>query len=397
VSRGGRLAAAARRARQVPGLLTPLGRGVLVLGLVTLVAAVGLNWQEFVQLGAVAIALVGLALVWQGLPDGAATTLQLRPTRLVEGGVGATATIHIRAGASPMLSPKVVVPFGHREVGLRFPFMGPYAEREASVDLSGLPRGVHLVGPVVHEKVDPVGLVSRRVSTGTATELFVGPRVVELSVFAGGLVNDLDGATSQQLSMSDLSFHALREYVPGDDLRHVHWRSSAKAGELLVRQYHETRRGHVTILVDDCAAAYRRLRDFELAVSVAASIALRAVRDDFDTYLRCGPFIARGRNAAEMTDATCRFVLDAEDGYLPTTVEAADAATGTGMLIQVTGAARDVVDLHAGAARFGHGVDRLVARADSEGSPVVDDSGPVRQLTVTELQMLPDLLARGRR
>ena len=40
---------------------------------------------------------------------------------------------------------------------------------------------------------------------------------------------DLEGVPSDQLSMSDLAFHALREYVPGDDLRHVHWRSSAKA------------------------------------------------------------------------------------------------------------------------------------------------------------------------
>lgn len=394
---GGRLAAAATWLRRIPGLLTPLGRGVLALGVVTLVLAVSLNWQEFVQLGAVAVALVGLALLWQGLPGGPATTLTLQPTRLVEGGVGATATIHVRAGATPMLSPKLVLPFGRREVGLRLPFMGPYAERTSSVELDGLPRGVHLVGPVIHERIDPVGLVSRRVSSGTAIELFVGPRVVELSVFAGGLVNDLDGATSQQLSMNDLAFHALREYVPGDDLRHVHWRSSAKAGELLVRQYHETRRGHVTILVDDWAAAYRRLRDFELAVSVAASIARRAVRDDFDTYLRCGPHVARGRSAAEMTDATCRFVLDAEDGYVPTSVDVSDAVTGTGLLIQVTGASRDLVDLHAAAGRFGQGVDQLVVRTDSEGAPAVDDSGPVRRLTVPQLQVLPDLLARGRR
>ena len=135
----------------------------------------------------------------------------------------------------------------------------------------------------------------------------MAPRVTDLSVFAGGLTNDLDGATSQQLSMSDLAFHALREYVPGDDLRHVHWRSSAKAGELLVRQYHETRRGHVTILVDASRSSYPRADDFELAVSVAASIALRAVRDDFDTSLRCGPHLARGRSAAAMTDVACRF------------------------------------------------------------------------------------------
>ena len=137
--------------------------------------------------------------------------------------------------------------------------------------------------------------------------------------------------------MSDLAFHALREYVPGDDLRHVHWRSSAKAGELLVRQYHETRRGHVTILLDPARSSYPRLRDFELAVSVAASIALRAVRDDFDTYLRCGPHLARSRSAAAMTDIACRFALEAEDDYLPHSADAADAVAGTGLVVQVTG------------------------------------------------------------
>ncbi len=160
-----------------------------------------------------------------------------------------------------------------------------------------MPRGVHVVGPVIYEKTDPVGVISRRFETGAPLALLVSPVVVDLAVFAGGLTNDLDGATSQQLSMSDLAFHALREYVPGDDLRHVHWRSSAKAGELLVRQFHESRRGHVTILLDADRSSYPRRRDFELAVSVATSVALRAVRDDFDTYLRCGPHLARSREA----------------------------------------------------------------------------------------------------
>ncbi|CAM3494438.1 DUF58 domain-containing protein [Nocardioides zeicaulis] len=397
MSRAGRLGPLARGARRLPGLLTPLGRGVLALGVLALGTAVLLNWQEFVQLGVVALVLVALGLLWQGLPGEPATGLVLRPSRLVEGGSTATATIRLRAGATPMLFPRLVVPVGHREVGLRLPFTAPFSEHTASVALPALPRGVHRVGPVAHDKADPVGLVSRRVSTGSAAELFVAPRVVDLAVFAGGLTNDLDGATSQQLSMSDLAFHALREYVPGDDLRHVHWRSSAKAGELLVRQYHETRRGHVTILLDDRVASYRRPGDFELAVSVAASIALRAVRDDFDTYLRCGPHVARGRDAAAMTDATCRFVTDTADHYLALSAESAGAVTGTGLLVQVTGAARDVVELHAVAAHFGQGVEWMVVRADGAGTASIDDSSLARQLTVPELGLLPELLARGRR
>ena len=84
--------------------------------------------------------------------------------------------------------------------------------------------------------------------------------------------------------MSDLAFHALREYVPGDDLRHVHWRSSARAGELLVRQYHDTRRNHATVVVDADPAAYpdrRRLRARRLGGGVAAHVrGARGVRGE---------------------------------------------------------------------------------------------------------------------
>ena len=378
-------------------MLTPLGGSVLLTGLVVTVLAVWLNWQEFVQLGLVAFGLLLVGLLWQVLPGAPTTELELRPSRMVEGGGTPTATLTVRAGATPMMSPKLTVPVGRREVSIRLPFLSPFAQRTETLPLPSMPRGVHRVGPVAYEKTDPVGLVSRRFTSGTALELFVAPRVTELSIFAGGLTNDLDGATSQQLSMSDLAFHALREYVPGDDLRHVHWRSSAKAGELLVRQYHETRRGHVTVLVDDHRESYRRLRDFELAVSVAASIALRAVRDDFDTDLRCGSQMARGRSAEAVTDAACRFVAGVHDDYLPRAADAAAAVTGTGLVVQVTGSARDRVDLDAAARRFDQAADWLVVRADSEGEARVTDSPRVRELVVPDLSRLRELLARSLR
>ena len=249
---------------------------------------------------------------------------------------------------------------------------------------------------MTYEKSDPVGLVVRRFESGTSLELLVAPRVTDLSVFAGGLTNDLDGATSQQLSMNDLAFHALREYVPGDDLRHVHWRSSAKAGELLVRQYHETRRGHVTVLLDDARSSYSRLRDFELAVSVATSIALRAVRDDFDTYLRSGPYLARGRESLAMSDAACRFVAGVDD-YSSWAAAAAAEVTGTGLVVQVTGVERDLTQLDAAAQRFDRGADWIVVRADSEHEARLRDNGSLREISVPDLARLQELLARGMR
>jgi hypothetical protein len=255
-----------------------------------------------------------------------------------------------------------------------------------------------LTGPTLPWVAGLLGVARRSEPRGLEVEVAPLDRVAaDLTVFAGGLTNDLDGATSQQLSMSDLAFHALREYVPGDDLRHVHWRSSAKAGELLVRQYHETRRGHVTVLVDGSASSYRRLRDFELAVSVGASIALRSVRDDFDTYFRCGPHIARGRSAAAMTDAACRFVPTRNDDYLVQSADAAAAVVGTGLVVQVTGARRELVDLDAAARRFDLGADWLVVRADSEVEARLADTARFRELSVPQLSDLRDLFARGLR
>ena len=379
-------------------LLTPLGRGVVVTGV--LAAALGwwLHWQEFTELSVLAAGLLVLGLLWQLLPGAPDAQLTLRQQRIVEGSAAPVATLDVQAGAAPMLFPRLLVPVGPTRVPLRLPSLGPFARHtENDVRLPDLPRGTYAVGPVTYEKTDPVGVISRSFETGEPVTLFVAPVVTDLAVFAGGMTNDLDGATSQQLSMSDLAFHALREYVPGDDLRHVHWRSSAKAGELLVRQFHESRRGHVTILLDAARASYPRARDFELAVSVATSIALRAVRDDFDTYLRCGPDVARGRESLAMTDVACRFAVTGDDDYLAHAAAAAASVRGTGLVVQVTGAARELVELDVAADQFGRGADWLVVRADSAHEARVRDDRALREMSVPDLPRLQQLMARGMR
>jgi len=377
-------------------LLTPLGRGVLATGVVATALAVRLSWQEFTLPAAVAFGLVLVALAWQVLPGASSATLVLRQHRTVVGAPPPVAVLEVEAGAVPLMFPRIVVPVGARRVEVRLPFLRPFWRHEEAIELPQMPRGVHVVGPVVYERTDPVGLIRRRHEVGEALELLVAPQVTEVAVFTGGLANDLDAATSQQLSLSDLAFHALREYVPGDDLRHVHWRSSAKAGQLLVRQYHEARRGHVTVLLDGSRSSYPR-GDFELATSIAASVALRAVRDDFDTYLRCGTHFARSRHPVAMTDAACRFVLEDGDDYLAHAADAADSVAGTGLVVQVTGAARALVDLDKAADLFGRGADWIVVRADSEAHPAVRDRGALRELSVPDLVRLQDLMSRGMR
>ncbi|MGN0065410.1 MAG: DUF58 domain-containing protein, partial [Nocardioides sp.] len=115
-----------------------------------------------------------------------------------------------------------------------------------------------------------------------------------------------EGVPSDQVSMSDLAFHALREYVRGDDLRHVHWRSSARAGELLVRQYHDSRRTEAALLLDRQASSYADDDSFELAVEVAASLAAATARTGHELNFFGGDEMVVRLPVHSVLDALCR-------------------------------------------------------------------------------------------
>jgi uncharacterized protein (DUF58 family) len=102
-----------------------------------------------------------------------------------------------------------------------------------------------------------------------------------------------------------VGFNALREYVPGDDYRLVHWRSSARLGTLLVRERMSPDEARLTVLLDTSTAGYAAAADpaetFEDAVRVAASVTAAAQRHGQPVTLRCtgGPEVSvPGRRAA---------------------------------------------------------------------------------------------------
>jgi uncharacterized protein (DUF58 family) len=114
---------------------------------------------------------------------------------------------------------------------------------------------------------------------------------------APGVLRDLEGRTTNDTSLSDLAFQALREYVPGDDQRHIHWGATATRSSLsgstslMVRQFLDTRRTHAGIILDASRGAYADDGEFEVAVQVAASLAQRAVRDKVDLSQASGSLV----------------------------------------------------------------------------------------------------------
>ncbi|WP_345461341.1 DUF58 domain-containing protein [Nocardioides marinquilinus] len=377
-------------------MLTPLGRAVLPCGALVLSLGLWLAWQEFVVFGTVAVTLVVLGVVWVCLPGQPRAELQVGPRRVQDGGGVPTAELEVHAGALPLLGARFEVPYGATSAVVAVPFLAPFATLTRAVELPARPRGVYRAGPVRYVRADPVRLTRRGVEVSTGQTVLVRPRTRDVPGFATGLSNDLEGSASEQLSMSDLAFHALREYAPGDDLRHVHWRSSAKTSRLQVRQYHTTRRGHVTVLVDHEPASYRGSAEFELAVSIAASLALRATRDDLEVYLRCGDEVVTGRVADAVLDRTCAFTRQAGD-YRAVAAAAATAVAATGLVVQVTGSGRAPSELRGAASSFHRDVSRMSVVADPSAAARSSEVRAEREVVAAGLAQLPGLLAMGRR
>src|SRR5690606_28859633 len=83
---------------------------------------------------------------------------------------------------------------------------------------------------------------------------------------------------TRDLTSSDVAFHALREYQPGDERRYIHWKSTAKTGRFMVREFEQTRRSHLVVALSLATGDYASEEEFELAVSVAGSLGVRAIR-----------------------------------------------------------------------------------------------------------------------
>ncbi len=140
-------------------------------------------------------------------------------------------------------------------------------------DVQAARRGRWPIGPITATVGDPFGLFTRSQTLGRAVDIAVWPHVVELEVPGGGLSSDPDTAArgARTPSADDA---ALRAYRPGDDLRRVHWASSAKRGTILVRTDERSGKRPVTVLLDlpaDDAGV-------EWSISLAASIALAMLR-----------------------------------------------------------------------------------------------------------------------
>ena len=295
---GGLAVRIVRAARTVAGSIRPLGWLVVALTVVTWLIGQSLGWAELLVVSGVGLcllALCGLFLIGGSVVE---VAIELHPSRVVAGERAAGRLEVTNRSKRHLLPLRVDLPVGAAVAAFDVPMLAPSNSHEELFHIPTARRGIIDVGPARVVRGDPLGLLARVVSEARATRLYVHPRTVRVPSIGSGFLRDLEGQESPALSPSDIAFHSLREYVAGDDRRHVHWRTSARTGRLMVQQYVDTRRAHVLVVLDTDLGAYDDPEEFEIAVSAAGSLGIRAIRDKQNLTVVAGETIlsSGGRN-----------------------------------------------------------------------------------------------------
>lgn len=273
-------------------MLTRQGWLLAIGGVVLLVLARLLGIDELYVFGACCVGLVALAAVYV-----AARRLELEVNRTVH-----PARVHAGRVSRVDLRVRNLQGVDTPVLRLHEPVTGtpgaellvpPLSRRSGAVASYRLPtdrRGILTVGPLEVVVSDPFGLARTTLRAAAPVDVTVYPRVEDVRPVPYTATSDpLSGARQpHSLGRTGDDFYALRPYVVGDDLRRVHWPSTARHDEMLVRQQEQPWQGRTTVLLDVRRAAHD-VATFEAAVSAAASVIVaNGVRRDLLRLMTTG-------------------------------------------------------------------------------------------------------------
>ncbi|MGX5681284.1 DUF58 domain-containing protein [Schumannella luteola] len=394
---------------RIASVVTPLGWTAAVAIPVSLAFGYGLGILELVVVGWALLALLLIAVLYLVGRSPLEIRLALPHNRVV---VGESADGEI-AVSNPArrraLGVTVEVPVGAGLVELVLPGLAAGGADARGFSIPTAKRGIVPVGPVRAVRADPVGLVRREITWPGALELVVHPVTIGIPSMSTGLIRDLEGNPTRDLSTNDVSFHALREYVPGDDRRYIHWKSSARTGTYMVRQFEETRRSHLVIALSLATDDYADDEEFELAVSVAGSLGSRAIRDARSLTVVVGEatpqFAKRKLFAVRVLSTLSRArllddlaVVERAESALAITDVArvtGEQAAGASVAFLVCGSGVTPGELRAASTKFPAGVEVVAVVCDPETKPGLRRVAGLSVLTIGYLDDLQKALARS--
>jgi uncharacterized protein (DUF58 family) len=341
-------------------MLTARGRSVLGLGVGVYVAAWGFGSRPLYPVATGLLLVVALAWVWVRLAN--------RPFRVRRGwgdiehveGDDVPVLAELDASASVLPAAATLVERVGRLGEQRHVLRRHGRRLSVRYVLERLPRGRYAFDDVQVEIADPFGLESVTVPLPAPGALLVYPRLVRLErLFSETGTHSHDGRRLLLRRQSGFELHGVREYEQGESLRRVHWRSTARRGQLMVKELEDAPRDEIAVLLDADASAVVG-ESFDLQVRVAGSI--------LEAYVR------RGRRAVLVVNSEHREVQQVHSAAadwrraleLLAAVEPTGRSSVARLLAEHGGAAARALELAVVTARLERElVDRLVQRAAS--------------------------------
>lgn len=328
--------------------LTRSGFAILIVSVGCFVAGRVFGTLELYLLGAIAALTLLFAVLFTSstrLAIGISRTAT--PVRLR---VGTPARVDLRLGnqskrATPVLRLRDEVQ-GTRAATL---MLAPIAGGEQATVAYRLPtkqRGHLTIGPLDLSFEDPFGLTRSVVRASRDIRLTVHAELIELDALRAVAGRDptADQQKRRTLAAGGDEFFALRPYVNGDELRRVHWRATARTGELVVKQEERPRTGRVTVILDRQRHAYTA-EGFERGVSAALSALHAGWKSDdalrFATSGTSGFADIRSRGELDAIDEQLALVGADESASLITAIDELGKVGHGGTLVVVTGRAND--------------------------------------------------------
>jgi uncharacterized protein (DUF58 family) len=282
--------------RQALRGLTTRGRSFLAAGVAAALSAIVLGERDLLRVAILLAVLPLLAAAYVGQ-----TRYRLSCTRSVDPGrvqVGSPARVLLRLAnlsrlptGTLLLEDRLPYALGSRP-RLVLERLGGQRASTVAYSVRAEVRGRYEVGPLQIRLTDPFGLCELGRAFASVGHLTVVPQVVPLpNIRLAGEYAGSGDSRARSVAVHGEDDVATREYRNGDDLRRVHWRSTARIGELMVRREEQPWESHATVVLDSRRAGHRGegpTSSFEWAVSAAASIALHLRRSGYKIRLVTG-------------------------------------------------------------------------------------------------------------
>jgi uncharacterized protein (DUF58 family) len=233
---------------------------------------------------------------------------------------------------------------GTRGALLHLAPLRPGESARAAYRLPTTRRGIIAVGPLGLEVGDPFGLATQTAEAAPVLDLTVYPRIDRIASPQGGGDRDPHGAAANPnvLGQQGDDFYSLREYVVGDDLRRVHWPSTARLDELMVRHDEMPWQDRTTIVLDVRRASHTTA-SLERGVSAAASVINASAHDDHLTRFMASDGVDSGLGSGiAHNEAILEYLARLEavgHGSLRQVLDTLTRANQGGVLVTVLGRA----------------------------------------------------------